>query len=370
MKKSSFIQNLIFLILTGGILISTGIFVLAVPGKEYSDSERRYLAQKPEISLTAFQDGDFKSQFERYGMDQFPFRDQFRSYKSFWVRHVMLQKDYQGLYEVKGSIAKMDYPLSYDMLDYAADKFTSVYHTYLEPVGTKPYMVIVPDKNYYLAGERGNLSLDYAELLEAMEERLPDFQMISIEDLLCAEDYYRTDSHWKQERLNEVAQKIRTHMGLEPLPEYEIVPASDAFYGVYTGQFMGHVSPDEMYYITNDILKNCEVVNYDTGKGKPAELYNFEKLTAKDPYEMYLEGAVSLITIENKKQTNGKELVLFRDSFGSSLAPYFVDAYEKITVVDLRYIRWDYLGAFVDFENADVLMEYSTLLLNNSLSLR
>ena len=68
--------------------------------------------------------------------------------------------------------------------------------------------------------------------------------------------------------------------------------------------------------------------------------------------------------------TNDKELVVFRDSFGSSLIPLLVDEYSKITVIDIRYVQSNVLGQFVDFHGQDTLFLYSTVVLNNSMSLR
>ena len=50
-------------------------------------------------------------------------------------------------------------------------------------------------------------------------------------------------------------------------------------------------------------------------------IYNMEKKSGKDPYEIFLSGPRSLITIENPNCKSDNELVIFRDSFGSSIAP-------------------------------------------------
>ena len=81
---------------------------------------------------------------------------------------------------------------------------------------------------------------------------------------------------------------------------------------------------------------------------------------------MFLSGSEPLITIENEHATTDKELIMFRDSFGSSIAPLFIEAYKKITLVDIRYIQSDFLENFIKFDNQDVLFIYSTTLLNNS----
>ncbi|MBO5414261.1 MAG: hypothetical protein J6A17_01405, partial [Bacilli bacterium] len=65
-----------------------------------------------------------------------------------------------------------------------------------------------------------------------------------------------------------------------------------------------------------------------------------------------------------------KELVVFRDSFGSSLTPLLINYYKKITLIDNRYIHSKYYLNKVDFKNQDILFMYSTLLVNNSGSLK
>ena len=53
-----------------------------------------------------------------------------------------------------------------------------------------------------------------------------------------------------------------------------------------------------------------------------------------------------------------------------SIAPLLISGYSKITLVDIRYIHPDYLARFIDFEGCDVLFLYSTLVLNNSETLK
>ena len=94
------------------------------------------------------------------------------------------------------------------------------------------------------------------------------------------------------------------------------------------------------------------------------------KPRSDDPYELFLSGSKSLLTIENPYAESDRELVMFRDSFGSSLAPLLVSGYAKITLVDIRYISPELLDRFIDFESQDVLFIYSAPVLNNSITLK
>ena len=95
-----------------------------------------------------------------------------------------------------------------------------------------------------------------------------------------------------------------------------------------------------------------------------------DKAVSRDPYEMFLSGNQPIVKVKNELNTSGKKLVMFRDSFGCSLAPLFIDGYSEITLVDLRYVPSGMLADHVDFEDADILFIYSTMMLNNSLAMK
>lgn len=78
------------------------------------------------------------------------------------------------------------------------------------------------------------------------------------------------------------------------------------------------------------------------------------------------DGASAFIEIFNNSNSEGKELIIFRGSFVSSIAPLLLEYYSKITIVDNRYIRSDYFLGKLDFNNHDIIFMYSTLLINNS----
>jgi hypothetical protein len=74
--------------------------------------------------------------------------------------------------------------------------------------------------------------------------------------------------------------------------------------------------------------------------------------------------------LENPLAETERELVIFRDSFGSSLAPLLLDGYRKITLIDLRYVSSSYLDKLITFDQQDVLFLYSVGLVNSGRLLR
>ena len=94
-----------------------------------------------------------------------------------------------------------------------------------------------------------------------------------------------------------------------------------------------------------------------------------EKINSLDKYDIYLSGATPVLKIENPENKTGNELIIFRDSYASSLVPLFIPKYSKITLIDTRYISPKLLPNYVEFNNQDILFMYSTLVINNSYSL-
>ncbi len=344
----------------------------------YSEAERRALSQFPAINAEEVLGGGFMTDFESYTLDQFPLRDRFRSIKAFSRLNVFAQKDNNDIYTVNGYTSKLEYPLNNNLLEFSAQKFRQIYDTFMKDAEVNVFFSIIPDKNFYLAKDNGYLSMDYDLFYEKMQALTPFMQFIDIRDEISIEDYYYTDTHWRQENLLPLAETFLEAMNDVSKEEdkeisqwqYEEKIATEDFKGVYVGQSAFDLKPDTLIYLTNPQLEACTVTSYSTGKAREISMYQLDKATGKDPYEMFLNGTEALLVIDNPNARTTKELVVFRDSFGSSLIPLLVENYTKITVVDIRYMSSSLIGNFVEFTNQDVLFLYSTLVLNASSMLR
>ena len=334
----------------------------------YSDSERRTLAQFPLLTPEQILSGQFMSEFEAYTQDQFPMRESFRAMKAWNALFVLKQKDVNKLYLAGDHISKLEYPRNERLLNHAAERFSYLYQTYLQ--GAKPYLVMVPDKNYFLAEQNGYLTLDYETFFSDFAEKVPFLHPIDVSERLEIDDYYHTDTHWRQEKLTEVAQYIATHLGVTLPSEYTEHTLEHPFLGVYYGQLALPLPTDTIRYLRNDVIDSFVVTSYDSGMPKQVPLYNAEKGAGKDGYEFFLGGSHAVLTVENPKAENARELVIFCDSFGTSLSPLLAQGYAKTTLVDIRYIQSSMLNTFVDFEGKDVLFLYSTMMLNNSSAMK
>ena len=339
------------------------------PAKDMSESERRKLAQFPNLSVKTVLNGKFMTEFEDYALDQFPLRDTFRQLKALFHYNALGQKDNNDIYIEEGYAAELEYPMNETSVLSAVKKFNHIYEQYLAESG-KILVSVVPDKGYHLAEENGYPAMDYEALFTAVRDGMSWAEYVDITDLLTVEDYYFTDTHWRQERIGKVAEKLCKALGSASFAEGELTPelVERPFYGVYYGQAALPMNSEELYVMTGDVLDGCTVYNHETGK--TTGIYDWDKLSSRDLYDVYLSGATALLTIENPNGLSDKELIVFRDSFGSSLVPLLVKDYKTVTVVDIRYIASDYVGSYLDFHGQDVLFIYSSLILNSSNTLK
>ena len=348
-------------IIVAALWLALAVFAWVRPADAISESERRPLNQFPELNAQTIFNGSFMEKFEDYTLDQFPLRDAFRTLKANIQLKLFGQKDNNNIYVADGYAAQLEYPYDAASIDRALSRFQYVYDNYLQDCNV--FLTVVPDKGYYLAEENGYPAMDYEAMFADLQNGMPWAQFIDLTDSLNLDSYYRTDTHWRQEAILPAAEKIAEALGVT-VGEFTEKNMEMPFYGIYCGQSALNLKPDEIRVMEADWMADCKV--YDAESNSWGDIYDLPKLEGQDPYEVYLSGSRSLLTIENPNAESDRELIIFRDSFGSSVAPLLVKDYAKVTLVDIRYMSPTILGNFIEFGGQDVLFLYSTLVLNNS----
>jgi hypothetical protein len=276
-----------------------------------------------------------------------------------------------------GYLSEVIYPIKDNMVNYAVTLIESIYNTYLADGNHRVVVSVVPDKNialheaYYETDPAFSdaLLLPYADISQIVREGTKSFALYhDIMSTLSLSSYYYTDMHWRQEYLTETAASIHDAFGL-PL-EFQAVAepfTAHPFIGSYTEDaLMADAEVDTLYYVMNETLEQVRVTDYVNGIPQEGVLYNTDITADQKTYDLFLSGPMPLQVLESPLAKTDRELIIFRDSFGSSLAPLLMRDYEKITLIDTRYIVPAMLGEYVDFEGADVLMAYSSLILNDA----
>ena len=353
-----------FFLLLSGFAIAE----ICLPDKEISKSERRYYEQMPELSWKTVMDGSYMQKLEKYLLDQFAGRDIFRIAKTELETTLFGKKD-AGNYVKEGDVLfELDYDWSKNQVTKTAQEFAKLQEKWFEDADV--YYAVIPDKASFLPKEKYPVG-DGGFTVSEVQKYMTDATYIDLYSYLTLEDYYKTDLHWKQESIVDVAEVLLSNMhGTEwKAKEYTDVLITSEFNGAYAGASAYQINPDELYGLTNEVIDNTTVYDYEIGR--EVSVYAPEKIDGTDAYDYYLWGARALLTMKNPMCENGKKLLLFRDSFGSSMAPLLAEGYEEITLVDLRYVTAAFLPQLLELgEYEDVLFLYSENVLRNSGSLK
>ena len=346
----------------------------------HSDAENRDLAQFPEkITWEGVIDKTVINAFEKASVDQFPFREFFRSFKAKIQYNVLGLKENNGYVEKDGYICQIKNEFNAAGVQDSLGKLGDLYNTQIAGNASNVYVSLIPDKNYYLGKDYGYPAPNFDKLAEQYRDVFPESTYSDITGALKLESFYKTDTHWDQSQILGVVETLGGAMGFEVPKEYT-QNTIEGFEGIYFDQSAMNPDAETLTYLTNEIIDNLKVQDVSNNQFLNVyapnlfnEVHNFEI----DGYNVFLSGKAGypVLRIINPKATENKVLVVFRDSYGSSIAPLLAQGYKMIYVVDLRSIDYELLGQqtvngarnpyYIDFSNKDVLFLLSGLVIDS-----
>ncbi len=374
-KYSEMLTVLLFCILLFGFAVAFWI----LPDRTYSEQENRPLRTLPVFDVDRLFSGRYAEQFESYVADQFPLRDQLVGGKCRVElllgkgenNGILLGRDGQlarrlfSLQRADGSsIGEGDIP-DRDLLLSAAEGIDRA------ASGSKvPFSVLLTGRNLDIAAQ----AFDYPA---SVGERMRELLYGSISQDVCAIDtvpmlraayesgeyvYYKTDHHWTSLGAYRAYEALLRAWGMEdeilPPEAFERVTVARDFYGTLCAAGgMTDSSPDrvELWLYGNEDSFTV------TADGQPLDgFYSYSHLEKKDKYAVFLDGVHDVITVE-KRGEERPTLVLFKDSFANSLAPFLAQHFDLV-LFNLSSTRTDFTdtGAYAARYGADrVLLIYT-----------
>lgn len=267
-----------------------------------------------------------------------------------------------GYYLLDGIYIEDCTPLDEASVKRFADKFTALRKKYFPD--SNVWLTTIPDKSDFVKNQLEE-SLDHAAVVKSLTTALPDWDYIELSDLLTLDDYYATDNHWRQENILPIVKRLGESMGFDfDESAFTSVAAGDAI-GAY-GYSVENLPAEAFSYLTSAAIESAKIENMQ--RPELTQVYDLGALK-KDfaAYDLFLGGASPII---NLKGSGEGSLVIFCDSFASSLTPLLLGSYSKITLIDLRYMMSDLLPQYVRIGDADVLIMYCDRIVNNSLLLK
>lgn len=342
--------------LTAGFcMFLAGLFVwhIILPDRDKSETENRTLAQLPEFSWTALVDGSYTEAVEEYFADQFPLRDQWMVLKA-RSEQLLGKREFNDVYLCGDTlISKVETPA-----EGLVEKNLSYIERLKEKADANVILGLIPSAAEIWKDKlpAGATSWDQTELLAQSEI---DFQSVLAEH--AGESiFYRTDHHWTTLGAFYGANTLLESLGKESLKQkdFTVETASDSFYGTLYSQSGVHwITPDPLeFWVSEDGL---QVTSWRTGKEEASALYDRSYLDVKDKYSAFLGGNQPLCVIKNENVTDGSKLLVVRDSYADSMAPFLAQRFSEVHLVDLRYYRYPVSAYAAENGISDIAVIYS-----------
>lgn len=344
-KKYCIFLTVLFSLFIGGILVGS----LLAPDKEFSELENRYLQTPPKLSWENLQSGKFMEDAEDYVNDHVIGRDLWVALKA-WSERVSGKQENNGVYFGKNDtlINRLDEPSWEDIpaqggtsakpgLETSAGYVNALVSNVDVPV----YFGIIPSSAEIWSDRlpEGAPTADEKAIIDRLYDMVQTYtiDMYSVLEEHKDEDiYYRTDHHWTSLGAYYGYTALMEAMGMEaePLNEDAKVTVTDSFYGtIFSSSGVRWVAPDHIdRYISGDGLK---VTAYFDGTPTDSTLYVDSYLDKKDKYSSFLGGNQALCVIETE-HTDAPKVLVIRDSYSDSLAPFLTQNFSEIHLFDPR----------------------------------
>ena len=345
MVKKGRLTAVIFCVFLAGLLA----WHIVLPDRERSETENRTLAQLPAFSWENLKNGSFTQGVEDYFADQFPLRDDWTGLKA-RCEQLLGKREFNGVYLCGDTlIARVEEP-DEDQVE----KNLSCVNKLVELTGGQVLLGLIPSAAEVWKDKlpQGALSFDQAAFIRRAAEKtgLPTVNLLgALSEHADEPIYYRTDHHWTTQGAFYGANALLEALGREPLEERYFRPktvyqdgklrteaVSTDFNGtLYSTSGIHWLEPDAIEYWVPDGYLN--VTTWKSGKAEPGQLYDRSYLEGKDKYSSFLGGNQPLCVIENPDIQDGSKILLIRDSYSDSLAPFLAQAFSQVHLIDLRY---------------------------------
>lgn len=335
------------------IIFGFAIGIYIYPDREFSEQENIYLQQYPKFTMKRLVNGKFTEEFAEYYSDQFPFRDMFVGIKGVTeIAQLKMQNNNVTLSKDGYIIKREDYP-SFGTVDKNLEAVNN-FGEAMNELGI-PFTIAMAGRSAdvlqrYLPSMYPNDLSD--RLWTHFEETLSANQYVDYADLrtplkalIDSDDgkqyYYKTDHHWTTLGAYIGYCEIMKSFGVEPQPieNFTVETVSDSFYGTtWSSAGMKWVRPDSMQYFRYDGDTDFTTDIIDTGT-KFKGFYDLSYLDKKDKYSSFISGNNARVDIYPSESKGEREkLLLIKDSFAHSLAPFLAYHYDLV-ILDLRYYK-------------------------------
>ncbi len=307
---------------------------------EFSDTENRYMASFPEITLTSVLNGDFMSGIETYLTDQFPVRDACITLKTNTLR-LFGQRKINGVYLADNGylIAEEE---SFD--DEKVMEMTDCINDFADRLdGVEVRFMLVPNAvSIYEEKLPYGVKSTQKNTIDMVEDRLgSNITAVDVYDTFkdnaSQQLYFKTDHHWTARGAYLAFLEYAKAAGLDTdSVEYDFMCVSGDFQGTQASNCGVYSSSDIVNICVPENSRGSYIVNYIEKTEKTATLFDESKLKEKDKYLVFMGGNYPQVDVTTNAGT-GRRLLVVKDSYANCMIPMLTPYYDSIIVVDPRY---------------------------------
>jgi hypothetical protein len=343
-KIGKYIPAVVFLIFIYGI----ALWFLFSPKTDYSSSEKRYLQKFPDANVEKVLSGEFGSEFETFFADRFPQRNTWVGINAYTTL-AEGNNGASGVYNCKNGYL-INKPVS---TDNNLDKNVGAVVDFAKTIDAPTTVMLVPSTGYIADDvlptfhDKYNDDEDISKISSTLSKEKIGFvdlrERFKSEYKNGSQLYYKTDHHWTTKGAYTGYQELCKALGVIPIDDSTLKKDSyPDFYGTtYSSSGFWLTPPDniEIWSNPNNSSKNISVKITEGANIKTSgSMYFTDHLKEDDKYPVFIDGNHALTEITNTNAKNGT-ILLIKDSFSHSLAPFLAENYSKVVLVDLRYYK-------------------------------
>lgn len=343
-KIGKYIPAVVFLIFIYGM----ALWFLFSPKTDYSSSEKRYLQKFPDANVEKVLSGEFGSEFETFFADQFPQRNTWVGINAYTTL-AEGNNGASGVYNCKNGYL-INKPVS---AENNLDKNIGAVADFAKSIDAPTTVMLVPSTGYIADDvlptfhDKYNDDEDISRISSTLSKDKIGFvdlrERFKSEYKNGSQLYYKTDHHWTTKGAYTGYQELCKALGVTPIDDSTLKKDSyPDFYGTtYSSSGFWLTPPDniEIWSNPNNSSKNISVKITEGANIKTSgSMYFTDHLKEDDKYPVFIDGNHALTEITNTNAKNGT-ILLIKDSFSHSLAPFLAENYSKVVLVDLRYYK-------------------------------
>lgn len=256
-------------------------------------------------------------------------------------------------------------------------RYAAIINSYKQALGedVNVYNMVVPTSaEFYLPKKYAKYSGSEKDAIDYIYSNLSD-DVIKVDAYSVLEQhtdeyiYFRTDHHWTGRGAYYAYTAFCEAAGIEypALDEYEERVKENyvgSLYG-YTGDVTLKNSPDTFYYYLPPAKYSAYAWNpANLNPIGPTSVFH-EYASGSNMYGLFIGGDSMHIKITSDSGT-GRKLAIFKESYGNALAPYFINGFDEIYIIDIRYFGKNAVKYIKDIGATDVLFFDNAFAANTS----